>query len=90
MYSTCPSGHVPYTRPLANIDNEIMKKQNVLSRRGAIKSSLLGLIAVSIPSIAYSKEIIEIDPAINYMKFANDYYSNSKSTLCILNVSKKI
>ena len=42
-----------------------MEKQNKLSRRGAIKSSLFGLITVSIPSIVYSKEIIDIKPAIN-------------------------
>ncbi len=35
-----------------------MKKENSISRRGVIKSSLLGLIAVSIPNILYSKEII--------------------------------
>lgn len=38
-----------------------MKKANVLSRRAAVKSSLFGLLLVSIPAISFSKEIAEIE-----------------------------
>lgn len=41
-----------------------MKKLNRFSRRTAIKSSVLGLVTASIPSIVFAKEIIEINADI--------------------------
>lgn len=44
-----------------------MTKQKGISRRGAIKSSVLGLIAVSIPSIVYSKDFLNTN-STNFYK----------------------
>lgn len=37
-----------------------MANQNLISRRTVVKSSIFGLLSVSIPNISYSKEIFEI------------------------------
>jgi hypothetical protein len=36
---------------------------NLVSRRTVMKSSVLGLLAVSIPSISFTNKIIDIKPA---------------------------
>lgn len=53
-----------------------MKDFNLMSRRAAVKSSVFGLIAVSIPNIVYSKEILnDVSAGITEDKLFHRYPS---------------